>query len=421
MSGNTESQFLEPIVNSATEGGEQWINDLLSKAVSDHDSTLDPSNVREWTHKDIDRLPADQQQEWRAAQFEELEALRRRKVYELTPLPPGRKAIKNRWTFDIKTDGRKKARLVAKGFSQIEGLDYDEIFSPVVRFESIRTILALAALENWTVEALDVRNAFLYSPLEEEIYMEQPAGFTLKGKEHLVLQLRKALYGLKQGARVWWQELDRSLKEFGFKRLYADAGIFVARHQDGTLIFLLAYIDDIVITGPQGTAVLSRKREFMHRWECRDLGTCREFLRMRIEYKDGKIYLDQTAYLRKILKRFGMTDAKMAKTPLPTGYKPEPFEGTSTSQLRSEYQALIGSLLYIMLGTRPDIAFAVTQMAKFASNPSDEHMNRAQYILRYLVGTQDYALVFDGHSNAGLIAYCDSSYGDDRTEPDLKR
>jgi len=141
---------------------------------------------------------------------------------------------------------------------------------------------------------------------------------------------------------------------------------------------------------------------------------------MRIEYKDGKIYLDQTAYLRKILKRFGMTDAKMAKTPLPTGYKPEPFEGTSTSQLRSEYQALIGSLLYIMLGTRPDIAFAVTQMAKFASNPSDEHMNRAQYILRYLVGTRDYALVFHGHSNAGLIAYCDSSYGDDRTEPDLK-
>jgi len=421
MSGNTESQFPEPIVNSATEGGEQWINDLLSKAVSDHDSTLDPSNVREWTHKDIDRLPADQQQEWRVAQFEELEALRRRKVYKLTPLPPGRKAIKNRWTFDIKTDGRKKARLVAKGFSQIEGLDYDEIFSPVVRFESIRTILALAALENWTVEALDVRNAFLYGPLEEEIYMEQPAGFTLKGKEHLVLRLRKALYGLKQGARVWWQELDRSLKEFGFKRLYADAGIFVARHQDGTLIFLLVYIDDIVITGPQGTAVLSRKREFMHRWECRDLGTCREFLRMRIEYKDGKIYLDQTAYLRKILKRFGMTNAKMAKTPLPTGYKPKPFEGTSTSQLRSEYQALIGSLLYIMLGTRPDIAFAVTQMAKFASNPSDEHMNRAQYILCYLVGTRDYALVFDGHSNTGLIAYCDSSYGDDRTEPDLKR
>ena len=159
----------------------------------------------------------------------------------------------------------------------------------------------------------------------------------------------------------------------------------------------------------------------MDRWECRDLGICREFLRMRIGYKGRKILIDQTDYLRKILKRFGMTDAKMAKTPLPTGYKPEPFEGTSTPQLRSQYQALIGSLLFLMLGTRPDIAFAVTQMAKFASNPSDEHLNWAMYILRYLQGTRDYALVFDGDSNKGLMAYCDASYGDDRTELDRKR
>ena len=180
-------------------------------------------------HTNFAHLPAKQQQKWQQTQFEELEALKRRNVYELTELPPGRKAIKNRWTFDIKTDGRKKARLVAKGFSQIEGLDYDEIFSPVVRFETIQTILALAVLENWTIEAVDVKSAFLYGPLEEEIYMEQPMGFVIKGKEHLVLRLLRALYGLKQGARVWWIELDKSLKSFGFKRLYADAGIFVAQ------------------------------------------------------------------------------------------------------------------------------------------------------------------------------------------------
>src|SRR6266699_58220 len=158
----------------------------------------------------------------------------------------------------------------------------------------------------------------------------------------------------------------------------------------------------------------------MDKWECHNLGVCREFLCMRIKYEDSKVLVDQTDYLRRILKHFGMTDAKMAKTPLPTGYKPEPFEGTSASQLRSQYQSLIGSLLYIMLGTRPDIAFAVTQMAKFTSNPSDEHLNRAMYILRYLQGMHDYALEFDGNSNKGLYAYCDSSYGDDRTESDLK-
>ena len=186
VSSDTDAISMET-VNSTTEGESHWINNLLTKAIPYDDSLPDPANIRDWTARDLDRLPADQQKEWREAQFEELEALKKRNVYELTELPPGRKAIKNRWVFDIKSDGRKKARLVAKGFSQIEGLDYEQIFSPVVRFETIRTILALAALEKWTVKALDVKSAFLYGPLDEEIYMEQPQGFKIKGKEHLVL------------------------------------------------------------------------------------------------------------------------------------------------------------------------------------------------------------------------------------------
>ena len=165
--------------------------------------------------------------------------------------------------------------------------------------------------------------------------MEQPMGFVIKGKEHFVLRLLRALYGLKQGARVWWIELDKFLKSFGFKCLYADVGIFVAQHPDGTLIFLLAYIDDIIMTGPNESHVLIQKKEFMDKWECCDLGTCQEFLCMRIEYKSHKILIDQSDYFKKILKCFGMTNVKIAKTPLPTGYKPEPFEETSTPQLWS--------------------------------------------------------------------------------------
>ena len=130
--------------------------------------------------------------------------------------------------------------------------------------------------------------------------------------------------------------------------------------------------------------------------------------------------IDQVPYLEKILKCFGMADAKAAQTPLPTGYKTEPLDGTAMAALQSQYQSVIGSLLYLMLGTCPDLAFAVTQMAKFAHNPSEDHLNKAKHIMRYLCGTCKYALVFDGQSNRGLHAYCDSSYGDDRSDPDRR-
>jgi len=265
------------------EGGVRFILYLVNKAIPRHDNDL-PSelNVQHWTFRDVLRLPAAKQKEWKDACHEELESLRKRNVYELVKLPPGRKAIKNRWVFAIKSDGRKRARLVAKGFSQVEGLDYDEIFSPVVRFESVRLLFALAALENWHMTALDVKTAFLYGQLDEEIYMEQPEGFKVKGQEFKVLRLRRAIYGLKQASLAWWKELDKSVRKLGFKRLYADAGIFVCRHKDSTILVMLAYVDDILFMGPNKSLLMSKKALFMEQWECRDLGECKEFLQMRI-------------------------------------------------------------------------------------------------------------------------------------------
>ena len=139
-----------------------------------------------------------------AACRDELEALCKHKVYELVDRPKGHKVTKNRWVFDVKTDSRKKARLATKGYSQIEGLDYDQVFSPVVQFETVHLILALAALEDMHVSRLDIRNAYLYGKLDKEIYMEQPEGFKAQGQEHKVLRLQKALYGLKQTGLSWW-------------------------------------------------------------------------------------------------------------------------------------------------------------------------------------------------------------------------
>jgi len=368
--------------------------------------------------KYISKLSAEDQWAWCKAQFEKLEALKKRNIYKLADLPPGCKAIKNHWVFDLKSDGRKKACLVAKGFSQIEGLDFDKIFSPVVWFKSVCTILTLAALKKWKIEGLDVKSAFLYGTLDKELYMEQPQGFKVLGNKHKVLHLKKAIYGLKQAARAWWHELDHSLKALGFSHLYADAGIFVAKHADRTMVIILMYVDGIILTGPNAVQVASKKKLFMDKWECHDLGECREFLHMRIEYQGGKTYLDQVPYLEKILKHFGMANAKATQTPLPTSYKPEPFDGTAMVALWSQYQSVIGSLLYSMLGTHPDLAFTVTQMVKFTHNPLEKHLLKTRHILCYLASTRKYTLIYDGRSDTGLYAYCNSSYGDDRSDAD---
>ena len=397
------------------EGGAYLIQYLISKAIppDDEGEKASPLNVREWTFRDIAVLPKDERKEWFNACREELEALRRRDVYDLVDRPKGRKVVKNRWVFDVKTDGRKKARLVAKGFSQVESEDFDKIFSPVVRFETVRLITALATLEDWHISGLDVRSAYLYGKLDEEIYMEQPEGFRTPGTEHKVLRLKRALYGLKQAGLAWWRTLSESMTLMGFKRLSNDAGIYIYKRSDGALVVVIVYVDDALFCGRDRKLVAELKACFMRKWECRDLGDAKEFLRMRITRKGSDIHLDQCAYLEKVLERCGMTNARPATTPLPAGYQPEPNKEQSTPELRSRFQMVIGSLLYIMLGTRPDLAFAVTKLSQFASNPSEEHLKRALYICRYLVGTKDYSLVYKGKAQAGLVAGTDSDWASD--------
>jgi len=219
-------------------------------------------------------LPAGQLEEWRAACQREIEVLTKRHVFDMVVRPRGCRVIKNRWVFDVKPDGRKRARLVAKGFSQVEGKDFDQIFSPVVRFETMRLILALAALEGWFLSGLDVRNAYLYGELEEEIYMEQPEGFHARGKEGHILRLRRALYGLKQAGLAWWRALKKSMEELGFVNLDSDAGLFKCFDEASqTFIIAVVYVDDAIFLGPSKAAVEMMKKRFMKRWESRDLGS----------------------------------------------------------------------------------------------------------------------------------------------------
>ena len=285
------------------EGGVGFINYLLTLAISPDDSSLLPaiSRVREWHFQDILKFPKREMKEWKMACHEELESLHRCKVFELCNLPHGRKVVCNCWVFDVKSDHWKKAQLVAKGFSQKQSIDYNKIFSPVVCFKTVRMMLGLSALEDWHIEALDIKTAFLYGKLDKEIYMEQPEGFRLKGLDtNKVLCLQDALYGLKQSALTWWQELKSSMKRIGFRCTVSDAGVFFT-HIGKDLIMIIVYVDDALFFGKNQRAVKKVKKTFMDIWECCDLGKAKEFLQMRIKHEGHKIYLDQTVYLSKVM------------------------------------------------------------------------------------------------------------------------
>jgi len=252
-------------------------------------------------------------------------------------------------------------------------------------------MLALATLENWYITGLDVWSAYLYGKLDEEIYMEQPEGFAVPGQERKVLHLWCALYGLKQAGLAWWHTLNESLKELGFERLKSEAGIFFYKKKGTNIVIGIIYIDDALFCSPNKAVVDAIKAQFMRKLECRDLGEPNEFLRMRITCKGRAIHLDQCVYLQKVVECCGMLNAKSASTPLPAGYYAAKNTEPVDVDLRSRFQTVIGSLLYLMLGTRPDIAFAVTHLLHHAANPSQDHLNKALYICRYLIGTSTYS------------------------------
>jgi hypothetical protein len=224
------------------------------------------------------------------------------------------------------------------------------------------------------------------------------------------MHLKRAIYRLKQAALAWWKALDKSMAALGLTRLLSDSGLFVNKSKT---IVAIVYVDDVLFLGADQPKLLKLKEQFMKAWECRDLGDAQEFLCMCIQRKDGKIHLDQTAYLQKVLQRFNLENTNAAPTPLPEGYQPSPNTSPVNPALRSKFQQVIGSLLYIMLGTRPDIAFAVTKLLQHSANPSEDHLNRALYICCYLLGTTNYSLVFDGPSDSGLMAYSDSDWASD--------
>jgi hypothetical protein len=206
----------------------------------------------------------------------EYDALMKNQTWVLEDVPTDKKPIGCKWVYKVKykADGtldKHKARLVAKGFAQQEGIDYEETFTPTVKMVTIRLVLALAAHFGWTIYQMDVKSAFLNGHLEEEVYMYQPQGFQVPGKEHMVCRLVKALYGLKQAPRAWYIKIDKHLQDNGFRRSFSDSNLYI-KSEDGDVVILVIYVDDIIITGSEVGAITKVKSELCSAFDMTDLG-----------------------------------------------------------------------------------------------------------------------------------------------------
>ena len=376
---------------------------------------------------------------WLAAIEAEYQSQQRAGTYELTNLPSGRQAIGCKWVFKIKrhADGsvdRYKARLVAKGYSQKEGLDYKETFAPVAKFASIRTLLALAAHQNYEVHQMDVKTAFLNGDLDVDLYMQQPEGFVIAGQEQLVCKLRKSIYGLKQAGRAWFEKINAALIGMDFTPLDSDHCVYV-RHQGDDVLYIVLYVDDLLLIGSSLAEVKQLKTDLSARFEMTDLGEAEYVLGLQLtrNRRARTLSLSQSDYIRRLLERYGMSDCNKAPTPIPTGLRLSkndcPAKKPATPLLvdgKHTYASVVGAVMYAMLGTRPDLAFAIGLLTRFNSNPGQANVGALKRVLRYLRGSIDFQLTYgfesSGSSGSGgsilaVLGHCDSDWGgsiDDR-------
>lgn len=347
-------------------------------------------------------LSSDLKLEWQSAMNEEYNSLLENKAWILVDYPQNKMVVKNKWVFKAKraADGsisRYKARLVAKGFTQEHGIDYGETFSPVVRNSTIRMLLALAAEMDWDIDHLDVTTAFLNGDLEEEVYMEQPEGFAVEGHESKVCLLKKAIYGLKQSSRVWNKKLHAALVEIGYKRSEHEPCVYSKVSEKG-IVIVAVYVDDFVIFSSDETEKGKLKDEVMSRFKSSDLGEASNCLGMRIrrDRNKGEVYVDQQKYTTEILEKFSMMDCNSVSTPLDVNHQLGKVSEVNKEDDFSHlpYQRLIGSLMYLAVCTRPDIAHAVSVLSQFNAKYTEEHWRSAKRVLRYLKGTVSHGLVF---------------------------
>lgn len=353
---------------------------------------------------------------WDNAVNLELGALEENRTWDVVSLPIGKNVVGCKWIFTIKynADGtieRYKARLVAQGFTQQEGVDYMDTFSPVAKLTTVKVLLGLAAAKDWTLTQMDVSNAFLHGELDEEIYMSLPQGYTPAPGTCLppnpVCRLRKSLYGLKQASRQWYKRLSSVLLGANYVQSPADNTLFVRKVLD-SYVAVLVYVDDILIASNDDAAVKKLQALLRSEFKIKDLGPARFFLGLEIARSVEGISVCQRKYTLNLLEDSGLLGCKPSSVPMdPTLHLTKDL-GKPLAHPTS-YRELIGRLLYLTI-TRPDITFAVHQLSQFLSAPTDVHLQAAHKVLRYLKANPGQGLFYSASTELCLNAFADADW-----------
>lgn len=356
-------------------------------------------------------MKSNEKELWLQAIDEELESLKQNDTWVLVERPKNVQVLQNRWVLRQKSasngNTRFKARLVAKGYSQRSGIDYKETFSPVARYDTIRTLLALAAAEKMQLAQFDIKTAFLNGILEEVVYLEQPEGFE-DGTDRVCL-LKRSLYGLKQAPRCWNKRFIGFMKKTGFQNSVADPCLFY-RKRNKSRLYVAIYVDDGLIVGSDKKEITSFLKIIQEEFSM-TTGSLDNYLGLKIEQrKDGSIAVSQENYTRRILERFRMAESNAISTPV--GREESDRDEVLSSEI--PYREAVGCLMYLTTASRPDIAFAVNKAARAMEKPTVQDWNQIKRIFRYLRGTVDYGIIYSKAEE--LKVYSDADFaGDKRT------
>ena len=400
-----------------------WLSSTTTNRLDSGDSRVTTESVEPRTYQEA--ISSEEAELWRTAIKEEYDSLIQNGTWTLTKLPAGRQTIKNRWVFKVKpayqeTAERYKARLVAKGYTQRYGVDYQDTYAPVVKHAALRVVLAIVAVLDLEMIQLDIKTAFLHGSLDEEIYMEQPEGFIKPGDEDKVCRLIKCIYGLKQASRVWNTKFNDFLLKFGLIRSTADPCVYY-RHQEEEITFVIIYVDDGLVCSSKKETLDKILEHLNTTFEMRSTPVGRfigiDIIRNRAE---RKLHISQSHFVDKLLIKFNMSQCNPRTVPADPNVRLDSLmspknEEESKLMEAVPYREAVGGLMYAMVMSRPDIAFAVSQVAKFCQNPGPGHWSAVKRILAYLAGTRNFGLSFDGFNPGDIVGFTDADYAGDVT------